>query len=75
MNMNPDIPKQPVIVSLTSFPAAIPYAFQAIQSILDGSVLPNKVILYLTISQFGESGIPQELLKLANDNPVFEIRN
>ena len=58
--------KQQIIVSLTSFPAAIPYAAQAVQSILNGSVLPDKVILYLTFSQFGESGIPQELQKLAN---------
>lgn len=73
--MNPAIQKQKVIVSMTSFPAAIPYAVQAIRSILDGSVLPDKLLLYLTVSQFGKSGIPQELLKLADDHPVFEIRN
>lgn len=69
------MPEQQVIVSLTSFPAAIPYAGKAVKSILDGSVLPNKVVLYLTFSQFGEDGIPQELLKLAEDNPRFEIRD
>lgn len=69
------MPEQQVIVSLTSFPAAIPYAGKAVKSILDGSVLPDKVVLYLTFSQFGEDGIPQELLKLAEDNPRFEIRD
>lgn len=69
------MPKQQVIVSLTSFPEAIPYATRAIQSILNGSVLPDKVVLYLTFSQFKEGEIPQELLKLANDNSIFEIRN
>lgn len=64
-----------VIVSMTSFPAAIPYAARAVRSILRGSVLPDKVVLYLTFSQFGQEGIPQELLQLASDNPVFEIRN
>ncbi len=64
-----------VVVSMTSFPAAIPYAIGAIRSILRGSVLPDKVELYLTFSQFGEAGIPQELLKLAGQNPIFEIRN
>ncbi|MCM1351562.1 MAG: glycosyltransferase [Alistipes senegalensis] len=64
-----------VIVSLTSFPAAIPYAVGAIRSILRGSVLPDKVVLYLTFAQFGEAGIPQELLELAEQNPIFEIRN
>lgn len=73
--MSPNTPKQQVIVSLTSFPAAIPYAAQAIRSILKGSVLPDKVVLYLTFSQFGESGIPQELQQLAADNPTFEIRD
>lgn len=66
---------QQVIVSMTSFPAAISYAQKAIESILNGSVLPNKVILYLTFSQFGEKGIPQELLNLSQNNPRFEIRN
>ena len=73
--MSPNTPKQQVIVSLTSFPAAIPYAAQAIRSILKGSVLPDKVVLYLTFAQFGESGIPQELQQLAADNPTFEIRD
>lgn len=65
----------PVVVSLTSFPAAIPYAIQAVQSILNGSVLPDKLVLYLTFSQFGEKGIPEDLLRLSEKNPLFEIRN
>lgn len=69
------MPQQQVIVSLTSFPAAIPYAVKAIQSILKGSVLPDKLVLYLTFSQFGTSGIPRELTGLSDLYPVFEIRN
>ena len=64
-----------VIVSLTSFPAAIPYAKDAIKSILAGNTLPDKVVLYLTFSQFEDSKIPSELTTLANNNPLFEIRN
>ncbi len=67
--------KEQVIVSLTSFPAAIRYAVQAVKSILEGTVLPDKIVLYLTFSQFGESGIPEELHELAENNLVFEIRN
>ncbi len=67
--------EQQVIVSLTSFPAAIPYAAQAVQSILEGSVLPDKVVLYLTFSQFGENEFPKDLMKLAKENPHFEIRD
>lgn len=64
-----------VIVSLTSFPAAIQYAIGAIISILNGSVLPDKIVLYLTFEQFKECGIPHELRQLAKENPIFEIRN
>ena len=75
MNKDSNLSKHQVIVSLTSFPAAIPYAAQAIQSILNGSVLPDKVVLYLTFSQFGEGGLPKNLLKLADESPLFEIRD
>lgn len=67
--------KQEVVVSMTSFPAAIPYAVKAVGYILRGSVLPDKIVLYLTFSQFGDGGIPQELQQMAADNPIFEIRN
>ena len=64
-----------VIVSLTSFPAAINYAKGAIKSILEGKTLPDKLVLYLTFSQFKNSKIPPELTTLAKNNPLFEIRN
>ncbi|MDE5838516.1 MAG: glycosyltransferase, partial [Paramuribaculum sp.] len=64
-----------VIVSLTSFPAAIDYAYGAIKSLLAGSVLPDKIVLYLTFAQFGNEGLPQKLMELAEANPVFEIRD
>ncbi len=67
--------KQQVIISMTSFPAAITYAVQAVKSLLEGNVLPDKIILYLTFSQFGDNGLPQELLNLATENAIFEVRN
>ncbi len=63
-----------LVVSMTSFPAAIPYAVKAINSILEGSVLPDKMVLYLNFFQF-EEGIPQELKAISDNNPIFEIRN
>jgi len=74
-DFTPRIEPKQVVVSLTSFPAAIPYAIRAIQSILDGTVHPDKIVLYLTFSQFNEGKIPQELRALSDKNPVFEIRN
>ena len=67
--------KPEVVVSMTSFPQAIPYAVGAIRSILNGSVLPDRLVLYLTFSQFGDAGLPEELTSLSRENPVFEIRN
>ena len=67
--------KPQVVVSLTSFPQAIPYAVGAIRSILNGSVLPHRLVLYLTFSQFGDAGLPEELIGISRENPVFEIRN
>lgn len=67
--------KQQVIISMTSFPAAITYAAKAVKSILDGSVLPDKVVLYLTFSRFKDGRIPDSLRLLSENNPVFEVRN
>ena len=51
-----------VIISMTSFPAAITIAEQAIRSLLKGSVLPDKLILYVTLAQFAENEMPQSRL-------------
>lgn len=60
---------------MTSFPPAIKYAVKAIRSLLNGSVLPDKLILYLTFAQFADGEMPEELTQLARENAVFEIRN
>lgn len=73
--MASNMQKHQVVVSLTSFPAAITYAEQAIKSVLNGSVLPDKLILYLTFAQFEENGIPESLRALSESSPIFEIRN
>lgn len=67
--------KERVIVSMTSFPAAISYVIPTVKSLLAGSVLPDKLVLYLTFSQFGVEGLPGELLQLSKENSIFEIRD
>ncbi len=64
-----------IVVSLTSFPAAIEYAVLAVKSILRGELLPDKLVLYLTFDQFKECAIPEELIKLQKENDIFEIRD
>lgn len=66
--------KERIIVSLTSFPAAIPYAVQAIRSILKGSLLPDKIVLYLDTQKFLDGVLPQELEALRAESPLFEVR-
>ncbi|MDR2685767.1 MAG: hypothetical protein LBB23_03295 [Rickettsiales bacterium] len=63
-----------IIVSLTSFPAAIPFAVNAIKSIMNQSVLPDKIVLYLTAEQFPDKKLPAELLNLVESSSLFEIR-
>lgn len=67
--------KEEVIISMTTFPAAAPFAAEAIESLLRGSRLPDKIVLYVTLKQFGEKGLPSMLLKLAEENEIFEIRD
>ena len=66
--------KKQIIVSLTSFSEALPFAVQAIRSILEGSVLPDKIVLYLTAQQFPSGKIPPDLHDLLNINSIFEVR-
>ena len=73
--MDKKIKHEQVVVSMTSFPAAIEYAAQAVQSLLKGSILPDRLILYLTFSQFPKGEIPENIRVLSENNPIFEVRN
>ena len=73
--MDKKIKQEQVVVSMTSFPEAIPYAAKAVQSILDGNVLPDKIVLYLNLWQFPDGKIPEILTKIADENPIVEVRN
>ena len=66
--------KQQIIVSLTSFPAALPYAAQAIRSILQGTLLPDKIVLYLDTQKFPDGTLPAEIEALKAECPFFEVR-
>ncbi len=60
--------KPKLVVSLTSFPKRICTIHLVIESILRQSLRPNKVLLYLSKEQFGdtvdESNLPKRLLAL-----------
>lgn len=66
--------KPEVVVSLTSFPGAVEYARKAIDTVLKGSVLPSRIVLYLATPQFEDYKVPEELLTLQEECPIFEIR-
>lgn len=62
-----------VVVSLTSFPARIGYVYMTIESLLRQTVIPGKIILWLSKEQFPtEETVPERLNKLQNE--VFQIR-
>ena len=63
-----------IIVTLTSFPEAVPYAAKAIQSVLDGSLMPDRIVLYLDSWRFPDGTIPPELERIKAENRIFEIR-
>ena len=62
-----------LIVSLTSFPARINNVWQVVECLKRQTVLPEKIILWLSEEQFpnGE-GIPESLRK--QEDKLFEIR-
>lgn len=62
-----------LIISLTSFPARINYVYLTVESLLRQTVLPCKIILWLSNDQFKNKGeIPLRLKQLENN--LFEIR-
>ena len=62
-----------LIISLTSFPARIDYVYLTIESLLRQTVLPEKVLLWLSKEQFPSvDSLPERLLCLQNN--IFEIR-
>lgn len=63
-----------VTVSLTSFPEALPFAAEAVRSVLGGTVRPDRVVLYLTETQFEGREVPDYLRELAREDGIFEIR-
>lgn len=65
--------KEPqIIISLTSFPAALPYAAQAIRAILRGSLLPDKIILYLDTHKFTNGILPPEIEAIKTECPFLK---
>lgn len=61
-----------IIVSMTSYPKRINYVHKSLQSILDQTWKPDKVILWLASEQFAgkEADLPGELLRMVEDGSV-----
>lgn len=63
-----------LIVSLTSFPARIAFVVPTIKSLLNQSLSPSKIIMWLAREEFpnGKEMLPSDLLELENE--MFEIK-
>ena len=53
-----------VIVSLTTFPARINTVYKTISTLLQQTVKPDKVVLWLAESQFPDKNLPDNLIRL-----------
>lgn len=62
-----------VIVSLTSYSKRIYDAYLTIESLMEQSIKPNKIILWLSNNEFQESTLPQSLKKLVNRGLSIEF--
>lgn len=62
--MEKNIQDDSVIVSMTTFPARIGYVHLAIRSLLNQTVKPGKIILWLAKDQFRNVEIPEQLRAL-----------
>lgn len=62
-----------ILISFTSFPARINEVWQVVESLKNQSVLPEKIILWLSEEQFpNKQGIPESLWSEVDN--IFEIR-
>lgn len=62
--LNTDEREEKVIVSLTSYPARIPYVHLAIKSLMLQTYKPDRIILWLAEEQFPTKQLPKELTDL-----------
>lgn len=72
MEKNKSLQEESVIVSLTTFPARIEYVHLAIKSLLNQTIKPGMVILWLAEEQFQNVEIPEQLKSLCEHG--LEIR-
>lgn len=61
-----------IIVSFTSFPGRIAHVYMVVNCLLRQTVLPKKIILWLSKNQFSGIELPENLTALTGD--IFEIR-
>jgi hypothetical protein len=61
-----------LVVSLTTFQARIDKVHLVVQSLLNQSLQPGKIVLYLSLQEFPDRIVPARLGRLASDR--FEVR-
>ena len=64
---------EPVIVSLTSYPARIDRVHEVIESVINQTVCADRIILYLADEQFVDRQLPKPLVDLCTQYDCFEI--
>ena len=64
-----------ILVSLTSYPTRIKTVNQTIETLINQTFKPDKIVLWLAEEEFPnkENDLPEELLNLQRENKSFEI--
>ena len=65
--------KTEIIISMTTLPDRCENACKSIRSIYRGTMLPDRIILWLCHEDFGNE-IPDCLVGLSSEIPIFEVR-
>ncbi len=70
--LNKDKREEKIVVSLTSYPARMEQAYYAIKSLMLQTLLPDRIILWLSELQFPDRELPEEFQELINKG--LEVR-
>ena len=70
--MGPSLKPKKIIVSMTSYPARISGVAQVLETILNQTLMPDEIILWLADSQFPGrlNDLPKDLIKILEDGKI-----
>lgn len=65
--------RQPVIVTMTSWLGRINNVVNVLKTVLNQTVMPDKIFLNLSKEEFKDATLPAELITFIKDNPIITL--